>query len=53
MINDSISSIIALKDDEVEYCKEVISKKNNKDVHTFYVRLVNHGGRCPYDTKFR
>ncbi|QRG86844.1 transposase family protein [Bulleidia sp. zg-1006] len=47
MINDSISSIIALKNDEVEYCKEVISKKNNKDVHTFHVRLVNHGGRCP------
>lgn len=44
---DPITSIIGLKDDEVEYCKEVIRQENNSDIHYFYVRLVNHGGRCP------
>lgn len=45
---DSIASVIGLKDDEVEYCKEVIRKLNDCDIHTFYIRLVNHGGRCPH-----
>lgn len=45
-MNDSITSIIGLREDEVEFCKEVISVKDGHDVHTFFVRLVNRGGRC-------
>ena len=46
-MNDSITSIIGLKDDEVDFCKEVIQRENNSDIHYCYVRLKNHGGRCP------
>ena len=46
--NNSITSLLNLKENEVEYCKEII--KNNH--HYFYVRLVNHGGRCPHCSRF-
>ena len=46
-MNDSITSIIGLKDDEVDFYKEVIRRENNSDIHYLYVRLKDHGGRCP------
>ena len=46
--NNSITSLLNIKENEVEYCKEII--KNNH--HYFYVRLVNHGGRCPHCSRF-
>lgn len=39
---DSITSLLGLKDREVEYCKEVVKNKT----HFFYIRLVNRGQRC-------
>lgn len=39
---DSITSLLGLKDKEVEYCKEVIKNKT----HFFYIRLINRGMRC-------
>lgn len=46
--NNSITSLLNLKENEVEYCKEII--KNNH--HYFYVRLINYGGRCPHCRRF-
>lgn len=49
---DSITSLIGLKDDDTEYCYEVIRKDNGKDHHLIYVRLINHGGFCPSCHRF-
>ena len=45
-MSDSITSLIGLKDEDVEYCKEVIRSDGGVKHRLFYVRLVNHGGRC-------
>ena len=42
-MNDFITTLLGVKESEVEYCKETV--KNRK--HTFYIRLVNRGQRCP------
>ena len=45
-MSDSITSVIGLKDTDVDYCREVIRKENNLDHHLIHVRLVNHGAIC-------
>jgi transposase len=45
-MSDSITSVIGLKDSDIDYCREVIRKENNKDCHLIYVRLLNRGGIC-------
>lgn len=45
-MSDSIISILGLKEEEIEYCKEVIRYDGGIPHRMFYVRLVNHGGRC-------
>lgn len=46
-MSDFNTSLIGLKDDEVEYCKEVISRSGGVIMHTVFVRLVNRGHICP------
>lgn len=47
-MSDSITSLIGLKDEDAEYCYEVI----RKDHHMIHVRLINRGGFCPRCHRF-
>lgn len=45
-MSDSITSLIGLKDSEVDFCRDVVTSENGNVVHTISVQLANHGGRC-------
>lgn len=46
-MSDSITSVIGLKETDVDYCREVLRKNKGLDHHLIYVRLVNRGRFCP------
>ena len=51
-MSDSITSLIGLKDEDTEYCHDVIRTDNGTDHHFIHVRLTNRGGFCPSCHRF-